>query len=243
LDREDAEALSPREKRTSVVRSKLLDIAVKRMREGGANNTSDSLTAATHTKTQMPTPFPQIDPHPNSPKPSSTPNSPHTLTHSATTMSASEYSKYSGGVEPSPPQQVLGASKHSSPTSYSQPHYDGTSDVLAAPTFLDGEEARTVLKPLPPPPPQEDRGPTSDMEADGYYTRLDSGATASQDSESHEGKLKSSSAPPRQGLATLQAQQDGLVESSSLGPVDTAMTSVSENGMHSTPPLSSYVGC
>ena len=213
------------------------------MREGSANNTSDSLTAATHTKTQIPTPFPQIDPYPNSPKPSSTLDSPHTLTHTATTMSVSEYSKYSGGVEPSFPRQVLGASNHSSPTSYSQPYHDGASDVLAAPTFLDGDEAHTVLKPLSPPPPQEDRGPTSDMEADGCYTCLDSGATASQDSESHEEKLKSSSASPRQELAKLQAQQDGLVKSSSLGPVDTTTNPVSENGMHSTSPLSSYAGC
>ena len=66
----------------------------------------------------------------------------------------------------------------SNPTSYSQPHHDGTSNALADPTFLDRDEAHAVPKPLPPPL-QEDRGPTSDMGTDGYCTYLDSGAVAS----------------------------------------------------------------
>jgi hypothetical protein len=62
-----------------------------------------------------------------------------------------------------------------------------------------------------------------------------SGDDALQDSDSHEVEHESSLAPPRQGLAKLQAQPDGLVESSSLEPVDTATTSVSETGTHSAP--------
>ena len=130
----------------------------------------------------------------------------------------------------------------SNPTSYPQPHHDGTSNALAAPTFLDRDEAHAVPKPLPLLL-QEDRGPTLDVGTDGYCTHLDSGAVVSQDSGSREGKAGSSFAPPRQGSARLQAQQDGLVESGGSEPVDTATTSVSENGMHSTPPSPSYMEC
>jgi hypothetical protein len=82
---------------------------------------------------------------------------------------------------------------------------------------------------------------TSDMESDGYYTPSDSGDGARQDSDSHEGENEPSFAPSRQGLAKLQTQQDVRVESSNLGPVDTATTSVSESGMASAPLLSSRV--
>jgi hypothetical protein len=51
LDREAAEVLDPGETLVSVVHSKLLDIAAKRMRERGASGASGSLTAATKTKT------------------------------------------------------------------------------------------------------------------------------------------------------------------------------------------------
>ena len=68
-----------------------------------------------------------------------------------------------------------------------------------------------------------------------------SGDDASQDSDSHEVEHESSLAPPWQGLAKPQAQPDGLVESSSLEPVDTAMASVSETGMHLAPPPSPCV--
>ena len=51
LDREAAEALDPGETLVSVVHSKLLDIAVKRMRERSASGASGSLTAATKTMT------------------------------------------------------------------------------------------------------------------------------------------------------------------------------------------------
>jgi hypothetical protein len=68
-----------------------------------------------------------------------------------------------------------------------------------------------------------------------------SGDDALQGSDSHEVEHESSLAPPWQGLAKPQAQPDGLVESSSLEPIDTATTSVSETGTHSAPPPSSYV--
>jgi hypothetical protein len=154
----------------------------------------------------------------------------------------SEYSKYSGGVGPSPPRQIPGAPNHPNPTSYSQPHHDGTFDALAGPTFLNRDGSHVVRKPLSPPL-QEDRDPAPDMETDGYYTPLDSGDDASRDSNSHEGNIKSSFAPPRQGLAKLQAQRDGLVGNGGSGPVDSVTTSVSEDGAHSTPPLPSCVEC
>jgi hypothetical protein len=172
LDREAVEALGPEPALPSVIRSRVLDIVVKRMGKGGESSTSDSLTAATNTKKPEPAPFPQIDLHPNNHKPSSTPNSPHTLTHAATTTSESEYSKYSDGVGPSPPRQVPGASDHSNPTSHSQPHHDGTSGALETSAFPECDDAHAVPK-LLPPPPQEGRGPTSDMEADEYDTSRD----------------------------------------------------------------------
>jgi hypothetical protein len=83
--------------------------------------------------------------------------------------------------------------------------------------------------------------PTLDMEADGYDTPSDSGDDASQDRDSHEGKLKSPFVPPRQGLTKPQVQRDVRVESSSLGLVDAATTSVSESGTPSAPPSTSCV--
>ena len=67
------------------------------------------------------------------------------------------------------------------------------------------------------------------------------GDDTSQDGDSHEVEHESSLASPWQGLAKPQAQPDGLVESSSLEPVDTATASVSETGMHSAPPPSPCV--
>jgi hypothetical protein len=152
-------------------------MALKRTREGGASSTLDSLTAATHTKTPEPAPFPQIDPHSNRPEFSPTPNSPPTSTHTATTTSESGYSKVSAGVGPSPLQQVPGtfpSLNHSNPCSsesHQRQHSDENPDVLATSAFLEHDEAHAVLKLLPPP--EENRGPTSDMEADRYDTPRD----------------------------------------------------------------------
>ena len=200
-----------------------------------ASSSSVSLIAATNTETPELVPLPQIDQHLNSPEFSSTPamlDSPPTLTHTLIAAGESGYSKYPSGVGPSSPQH---------PGSYSKSHQrqrdDENSDALETLTFLDGDEAHAV----PKPPPQEGRSLTSDMEADGYDEPSDSGDDASQDSDSHEGQLKSSFASPRQGLAKPQAQQDGWTESSSLEPIDPVTTSVSEKGTHSTPPPSSCV--
>jgi CCR4-NOT transcriptional complex subunit CAF120 len=101
-----------------------------------ANSPSNSFTATTKTKTPEPAPPPQTDPHPNSPEFSPTPttlNSPPTLTHTATTTSStskSEYSAYSGGVGPNPPQQKLGAfpsPNHSNSASYTNSYSYSTS--------------------------------------------------------------------------------------------------------------------
>ena len=218
-------------------------------KEGGASSTSDSLTATMNTKTLEPAPFAQIELHPSSLKLSSIPttlDSPSTLTRTTTTTtSQSEYSKYSGGVGPGPAQRVPGAFSllyNRNPGSYPQSHqrqdYDEYPNVLATSTFLEPGEANATPNSPSPLPPQEGRGRTSDMEADVYYTPSDSGDDASQDRNSLEGKPESSFAPPRQGSAKPQAQQD-LVESSNLGPVYTATASVSASGTHSTPPLSS----
>lgn len=100
-----------------------------------ANSPSNSQPASTTAKTPEPTPLPQADPHRNSPAFSPTPttlNSPPTLTHTATTTSTtskSEYSAYSGGKGPSPPQQTprTFSPKHSHQSSYSQSHSRSTS--------------------------------------------------------------------------------------------------------------------
>jgi hypothetical protein len=222
-------------------------------KEGGASSTSDSLTAATNAKTLEPTPFAQIDLHPSSLKLSPIPttlDSPSTLTHATTattttTTSQSEYSKYSGRVGPSPAQRAPGAfsllynrNPGSYPQSHQRQHYDEYPNALATSTFLKPGEENATLNSSSPLPPQEGRGPTSDMEADVYYTPSDNGDDASQDRNSLEGKPESSFAPPRQGSAKPQAQQD-WVESSSLGSVYTAAASASASGTHSTPPLSS----
>lgn len=78
------------------------------------NSPPNSLTVATKMKTPEPMPFPQTGPHPNSPTFSPTPttaNSVPTLTHTTTTTSTgkSEYSGYSDGSKPSPPQYAQGA--------------------------------------------------------------------------------------------------------------------------------------
>ena len=62
-----------------------------------------------------------------------------------------------------------------------------------------------------------------------------------QDSNSREGEHEPSLAPSTQGLAKQQTQPDSWVERSSLEPVDTPTTSVSETGTLSAPPLSSCV--
>jgi CCR4-NOT transcriptional complex subunit CAF120 len=101
-----------------------------------AGSPSNSLTAAKKAKMLEPTSLSQNDPRPNSPTISPTPttvNSPPTLTHTGTTTSTasrSEYSGYSGGVRPSPPQQIPGtfsSPNHSNQGSYSQPHSYSTS--------------------------------------------------------------------------------------------------------------------
>jgi hypothetical protein len=200
----------------------------------------DRTSFATNTEEPEPAPFPQLDP--NSPKPSPSPTKldpPSALTHTNMTIE-SEYSKYSGGMGLSPSQQVAGASNHSHLTSYSQPHHDRTPNALTSLTFPDRDDAHAVPSPLLPPPPQEGRGPTSDMEG-RYDTPPDGGDDASQDSDSRERKFKSSFAPPRQGLA--EPQPDSWVESRNLEPVDTATTSVSESGTPSAQHLSSCVEC
>lgn len=206
----------------------LLDEARLREERRSWARMRDRKTLETNTEKPVPAPFPQLNP--NSPKPSPSPttlDSPSALTHTNMTIE-SEYSKYSGGVGLSPPQQVAAASNHSYPTSYSHPHHDRTPNDLAALTFLDRDEARAVPSPpLPPPPPQVGRGPTSDME-NRYDTPSAGGYDASQDNDSHERKFKSSFALPRQGLAEPQA--DSWVGSRNLEPVDTATTSVSESG-------------
>jgi len=101
-----------------------------------ASSPSDPPTATTKLKTPEPTPLSQADPHPNSPAFSPTPttvNSPPTLSHTATTtstMSKSDYSEYSGGVRPNPPQQFPGTSSspnHSNQGSYFQSQSYSTS--------------------------------------------------------------------------------------------------------------------
>ena len=95
-------------------------------------------------------------------------------------------------------------------------HYDDNSDVLAALTFLERNESNAAPTPPSPPPQQENRGPTSDTEADPYDTPpvhvipSDSQDNFSQDSGSYEGKYKSSFAPSKQAarrLAESRAQQ------------------------------------
>jgi hypothetical protein len=150
--------------------------------------------------------------------------------------SESEYSKYSVGVGTSPAQRVPGAfsslnhsNPGSSPQSHQQRHYDENPDALTTSTLLEPGKAKAVPN------------PTSEIEADGDDTPSDIGDDASQDRDSPEGKHESSFIPPRRGLAKPQAQHDSWVESSSLGPVDTATTSVSETGTPSAPPSWSYV--
>ena len=95
-------------------------------------------------------------------------------------------------------------------------HYDDNSDALAALTFLERNESNVAPTPPSPPPQQENRGPTSDTEADPYDTPpvhvipSDSQDNFSQDSGSYEGKYKSSFAPSKQAarrLAESRAQQ------------------------------------
>ena len=209
-----------------------------------ASSLLSPLIASTNTEMQEPALLPQTDSHPSSPEFSPIPttlDSPTMLMATATATGEGEDSKYPGGVEPSPPQQVPGALKHSNPGSYFQsPQFqndDENPDALATSTSLKRNEVHAVLK----PPPQEGRGPTLDMGVDGYDTPSDSEDDASQDSDSHEWKYKSSFAPPRQGLAKPPAQQDGWVDSSSLGPVNTVTTSVSERGMPLAPLLPFHV--
>jgi hypothetical protein len=199
-----------------------------------ASSGSGSVIATTRTMVLEPALVPQIDPHPNSPELPSIPttlDSPPALARTLNTTGESGYSKYSGGMGPSPPQQ---------PDPYFQSHRrqhdDENSGALAALTFLNHDEAHTVRDPPSPPHPQKDSCLV-------YDTPSDSEDDASQDSDSPTRKLKSPFTPLGQGSAKLQAQQDDWVERSNSRPVDTAATSVSENGTHSTPPLPSYVEC
>jgi hypothetical protein len=65
-----------------------------------------------------------------------------------------------------------------------------------------------IPKHPPPPLPHESRGPTSDMEADGYATPLVHVApSASGEDASHKGKYNAPFALSKQGLVKYQAQQ------------------------------------
>ena len=124
----------------------------------GTNSPPNHLTAATQVETPEPTPLPHTDPHPNSPTFSPTPttlNSPPTLTHTVTTTSTtskSEYSGYSGGVRPSPPQEMPGmvSSAKRSNQGYSQSHSYSTSQSQRAvqDVFFSGkpEDAKPVTQ-------------------------------------------------------------------------------------------------
>lgn len=95
-------------------------------KEGGSP--SDSFNVATKAQTPEPTLLSQTNPHPNSPTFSPTPttaNSPPTLTHTHTTTttstSKSEYSGYSNGSKPGPPQHAQG--------SFSSPDHEGVKSL------------------------------------------------------------------------------------------------------------------
>jgi hypothetical protein len=230
LGRKDAEALDLHERSPSVVRSELLNIVAERMQgRGEVGGTSNALIVAANTDTPEPAPLPQTNPHLNSPESSSTPqtlDSLPTLTYTTTTTSESGHSGYSGGVGPSPPQH---------PGSYSQSHqrrhYDESVDVLAALTFLECDQTNRVPKPLLPSPQQESRGPSPDMEADGYFT-----PPVYDTSSDSEGDPSRDSNPRNRSPY-------GLAESSSLAPVGATTTSESESGTPSAPPLPSCTKC
>ena len=147
------------------------------------NSPSNLPIAPANVEDLKPVPLPQTDPHLKYPEFSPTLTaldvSPAS-THTAAMTSESEYSGLSGGVEPSPLQQVAGAFSsldHPNPGFYSQPyqrqHHDENPDVSVALTSLEPDEANPVPNPLPPPPPQDSRGPVSSMENEGYNTPRD----------------------------------------------------------------------
>ena len=160
--------------------------------------------------------------HPLPPRPESLFEQPSQFSHSTYTQpphhQSQNFTQTLGETTQQTPQAIGTAGRYSANMANidQRQHYDDNSDALAALTFLDRDEANAVSKPSRPLRAQERRGPTSGTEVDEYdtppvqVTPPDDRDDVSQDSDSHEGKYKSSFAPSKQAtqrLAKSQAQQ------------------------------------